>query len=80
MRLKFIIIAILIKHLLRNYEGLLYGFISVNLASIVRKFNWTNSHLDAVLSAAKKQMYLKHLHDDGAERISFLKERLKRLS
>jgi ATP-dependent DNA helicase RecQ len=69
-------LALLVKYLLRNYEGLLYGYVSVSFKSIVRKYNWTNTHLSNIIALAEKQSILRYIHDDGAEKISYISERL----
>ncbi|MCL4106759.1 UNVERIFIED_CONTAM: hypothetical protein GTU68_048203 [Idotea baltica] len=66
----------LVKQLLRNYEGLLYGYVSVSLDAILKKQKWSSSHLVKVISQGVKQDIFNYIHDDGSEKITFLTERL----
>lgn len=69
-------LALLVRYLLRNYEGLLYGYISVSFSSIMHSRNWTKTHLLDLIATASKQSILKYIHDDGAEKITYTMERL----
>ncbi|GLR16335.1 RecQ family ATP-dependent DNA helicase [Portibacter lacus] len=69
-------LSILVKHLLRNYEGLLYGYVSVSLEPIRLKNKWSPEHLFSVIAQGVKQDIFNYIHDDGSEKITYLTERL----
>ncbi len=66
----------LIQFLLRNYEGLLYGFTSISTAQIARKLDWSTSKLREVLTKAELRSVLKFEDNAASNYIEFINERL----
>ncbi len=69
-------LALLVKILLRTYEGLLYGFVSISIEKLMGKLSWNEEKIFGIINLGIKQLIFKFEHEEGSNKIYYLKERL----
>lgn len=73
-------IAILSKYLLRSYEGLLYGYVSISSSKVIEKLGWGVERYEKAIQYGTKTNIFRYEAETASKYLTYINERLPKLN